>query len=283
MPRLFVEELTVIDCAFLDARRGLLGASWLVDLELEGDLDEQGMLFDFGDVKPAIKAVIDRTVDHKLLVPTGAPQLRIEQDPHETRLWFRTDHGELFHRSPAQALCLLDAPRIDTADVEKMLEQAARAEMPPNVNAVGLRLREEDIRGAAYRYVHGLRQHAGNCQRIAHGHRSRVQILRNGERWESQERLLAERWRDIYLGSRSDLAARTEHQGVACYQFRYRAPQGEFELLLPQSRCDLLQTESTVECIAEHIVAELKTEDPEALIEVRAYEGVRKGAIARAG
>jgi 6-pyruvoyl-tetrahydropterin synthase len=282
MPRLFVEELTVIDCASLDAGRGLLGQSWLVDLELEGELDEQGMLFDFGDVKPAIKAVIDRTVDHRLLVPANAPELRMERGRHETRLWFRTEHGELYHRSPDQALCLLDAATVNVAEVEQTLEQAARAEMPENVSVVRLQLREEDIGGAAYRYVHGLRQHAGNCQRIAHGHRSRIRIFRNGERWESRERLLAERWRDIYLGSTADLTDQIEHQGVDCYRFQYRSAQGEFELLIPSSRCDLLHTESTVECIAEHIATELRDEDPSAAIEVRAYEGVRKGAIAQA-
>jgi 6-pyruvoyl-tetrahydropterin synthase len=281
MPRLFVEELTVIDCASLDAGRGLLGQSWLVDLELEGELDHQGMVFDFGDVKPAIKAVIDRTVDHRLLVPARAPELRMERARHETRLWFRTDHGELYHRSPDQALCLLDAATVRVADVEQMLEQAARAQMPDNVSVVRLQLREEDISGAAYRYVHGLRQHAGNCQRIAHGHRSRIRIFRNGERWESREYQLADRWRDIYLGSTADLVDRVEQGGVDSYRFRYRAPQGEFELLIPASRCELLHTESTVECIAEHIATQLGDEDPSATIQVRAYEGVRKGAIAR--
>ena len=48
-------------------------------------------------------------------------------------------------------------------------------------------------------------------------------------------------------------------------------------------RCDLLQTDSTVERIAEHVCAQVAAERPSAKIEVRAYEGVMKGAIATSG
>jgi 6-pyruvoyl-tetrahydropterin synthase len=77
MACLFVEQLTVIDCAWLHSQRGLLGESWLVDLELEGRLDYQGMVLDFGRLKPQVKGVIDDTMDHRLLVPAQAGGLRL--------------------------------------------------------------------------------------------------------------------------------------------------------------------------------------------------------------
>src|SRR3546814_13888491 len=40
MSALFVAHLRVLDCAYLDAARGLFGESWIVDVELPGDLDD---------------------------------------------------------------------------------------------------------------------------------------------------------------------------------------------------------------------------------------------------
>jgi hypothetical protein len=41
-----------------------------------------------------------------------------------------------------------------------------------------------------------------------------------------------------------------------------------------------METESTVECIAAYVAELLKIRDSSASYQVRAYEGVRKGAIA---
>jgi hypothetical protein len=53
-------------------------------------------------------------------------------------------------------------------------------------------------------------------------------------------------------------------------------------LQLPKSDCYLIDTESTVENIAQHLADALKHEHPEDDFQVRAFEGVDKGAIGRA-
>lgn len=73
---LFVNHLTHIDVSLWCPTKGLVGCSWQVDAQLEGELGEDGMLFDFGEVKPWIKRTLDSGLDHTLLVPTRAPVLR---------------------------------------------------------------------------------------------------------------------------------------------------------------------------------------------------------------
>jgi hypothetical protein len=147
------------------------------------------------------------------------------------------------------------------------------------VTAIGLTLRNEPVNGAYYHYAHGLKKHAGQCQRIAHGHRSRLQIAVNGRRDERLERQWTDRWRDIYLGTAADIVA----HGKGRIRFEYKSGEGEFALELPVDRCDLLQTDSTVERIAEHLATRIAGDRPGQKIEVRAYEGVMKGAVATAG
>ncbi len=279
MARLFVEQLCAMDFARLDGQRGLVGDTWILDVELEGNLDEQGMVLDFGQVKPTIKAAVDATADHRLIVPGRHPGLRADSADGEIRLEFAYDDRVLFHRSPADAVCLIDAESVTPNAVARHLQHTILPILPGNVTGLRLGLREETISGPWYRYAHGLRQHQGNCQRIAHGHRSRIEILRNGKRCEASERWLADRWRDAYLGCREDLASELQRDGVRYYVFRYRAPQGEFELTIDADRCELLDSESTVECISEHILRLLKAREPNESFRVRAYEGINKGAM----
>lgn len=278
MARLFVDRVTVIDAAVLDRLRGLVGVSWLVDIALDGELDDQGMVVDFGPAKRTAKEVIDATVDHRLIVPLGAPGLSLEDEGGESRLHFTDDTGaELFHRGPATALCRLDTPSVEPGAVAAFLRERLAEAMPANVSGIDLRLRDELIEGASYCYCHGLRKHGGNCRRIAHGHRSRLEIEVDGQRSPAHERRWAARWRDIYLGSRADLAI---DPAEPRWRFAYGTDEGEYELELDAARCDLLEADSTVENIAAHIAESLKAGEPDRHFLVRAYEGVDKGAEA---
>jgi 6-pyruvoyl-tetrahydropterin synthase len=277
MSCLFVEQLTVIDCAYLDSQRGLVGESWLVDLELEGRLDEQSMVLDFGQIKRHLKRAIDNSVDHTLLVPARDPGLWLHRTPERVSLEFRgSAAGPIEHHSPPQAVTLIEAPQIDAASVGAHLRALLAAEVPPNVSDIRLRLRNEYISGAYFHYTHGLKKHGGHCQRIAHGHRSRLEIEVAGHRHAELEQAQANRWSDIYLGTRSDLVHKTNGR----LRFEYKAAEGDFAIELPESRCDLLESDTTIECIAEHLAQQLHREHPQRPLRVRAYEGVMKGAIA---
>lgn len=280
MNHLFIDNLTVIDFAYLDHHRGLVGESWIADIVLGGELDEQGMVFDFGNVKRTIKRVIDERVDHRLVVPAGADCLHREDSPGCLR-WQLGDGSHIRHLGPEQSVVYLDHHQVVPSAVAALLEQELKAVLPANVTDVQVTLREELIEGAYYHYVHGLKKHLGNCQRIAHGHRSPIHINLNGRRSPELEKHWALQWQDIYIGTREDLSQSwTDSDGTEYVSFHYDAEQGEFRLTLPRQRVWLLDTDTTVELIAAYLADEIKKAHPEDEVRVKAFEGVGKGAIA---
>ncbi|MEJ2212608.1 MAG: 6-carboxytetrahydropterin synthase, partial [Gammaproteobacteria bacterium] len=269
------------DFSYLCPERGLLGESWQVDIFLKGNLDQQGMVLDFSDVKKKVKNLIDEEFDHKLIIP--ARYARCTMKPHGKALHclFEMTNGEqISHTAPDTAYCLLDSERVTTDALAAAIQAKLQPVLPQNVEEIRLSIYPEIIDGAYYHYSHGLKQHEGNCQRIAHGHRSKIEIFENGEPLESLEQFWAEQWRDIYIGTRSDILQESQRNGKSYLTFRYQACQGDFEISLPASRCYLIETDSTVENLAEHIALESARLNPGKKLEIFAYEGIDKGAVA---
>lgn len=280
MTILFVKRLTVIDNSILSPTRGLVGESWQVDVELDGDLDYQGMVLDFGEIKRSIKRLIDEQFDHKLLVPAEYSGLTLNELPHALHLSFVTEDGRVIeHRSPRDAVRLLPCERVVADRVAQVIADFLSPQTADNVSTVSVRLWPETTVGAYYHYSHGLKHHTGNCQRIAHGHRSRIEILRNGQRDTALEDDWASRWADIYVGTRDDVIGTSQRDDCDYFEFGYQSAQGMFGLTLPQSACYLIDRDSTVENIAQHIADTLKSEYPGDRFKVYAYEGVDKGAV----
>ncbi|NTS77643.1 6-carboxytetrahydropterin synthase [Catenovulum sp. SM1970] len=287
---LFVNDLTVIDFSYLDTKRGIVGESWIVDVALIGGLNEQNMVLDFGIVKSQIKKIIDNEFDHKLHIPEDAGALVANEHKGDNQdITFKMDSGDLIYVSaPPSMYCFSQTQQITIEDLLPVIKQTVMLHMPENVNDVRISLRAEQINSPYYHYSHGLKKHDGNCQRIVHGHRSKVTVLTDEQpdgRWQMYWQ---DRWRDIYIGSEDDLSPQTlvavcqQHklEQDAYVGFAYTSSQGDFALVIPKQICDVVDRDTTVECLAEYMLEQMLAVEPETKFEVHAYEGVSKGAIA---
>jgi len=288
---LFVRDLTVIDSSYICEQRGVVGDSWIVDVIMSGELNEMSMVLDFGRVKKQIKQLVDEFVDHRLLIPVQ--NAAIVYKPSKTgysTLDVLRGEKSIHLNCPNEAYCLIDAEAVTIESITKHVYQILRNNLPSNVTGLEITLRHENIAGAFYHYTHGLKKHDGNCQRIAHGHRSPIEIIVDGERDNDKEVAFAKRWEDIYLGSKEDqVSVSTLNLSESAkaisdeshYGFRYTAPQGEFELAIAKSETEILPTDTTVELLAGYIAGEVKPTVAEGQsLQVIAYEGVGKGAMA---
>lgn len=274
MLQLFIEKLTVIDCSYLHSARGLIGESWIVDITLKGTQDYQGMLMDFGVVKKDIKRLIDENIDHKLLVP--AKKTSITAENTNTSIKFKCDNGFVIHHSsPQSALCIIESAEVNETSVTNYIINLIKAHLSDNITEVAVNIYNEDIAGAYYHYSHGLKKHDGNCQRIAHGHRSQIKIWENNVRNQALEQDWADKFKDIYIATKDDIKSSDDNT----IEFFYHSEQGRFSLTIPKKQCYIIDTDSTVENIAEHICRTLKNNNPQNNYTVQAYEGTGKGAI----
>lgn len=281
---LFVRDLTVIDFSYLHQQRGMLGESFIVDVELEGELDDTAMVFDFGKVKKVIKQAIDKLVDHKLAIAADCSLLSRNVSDDMVLVRYQSARGILQLACPAEAFAFIPGTEINEQTLAAYLTQHIKPLLPANVDRLTLNLRAEAISGFYYHYSHGLKKHDGNCQRIAHGHRSTIQIYADGMLAPRLNKSWSERWQDIYLGSISDQVTAQDLQFLVPVagdlNFRYLAAQGWFELCIPAAHCELVPCDTTVECLADYIAGQLKSADSSKHYKVIAYEGVGKGAIA---
>lgn len=289
--KLFVNDLTVIDFSYLCKARGIVGESWIVDVLLDGSLNEQSMVLDFAIVKKQIKAIIDEAVDHKLLLPTKEQALTVADSPYHKdhlTLDFLSDRADYYLQSPQCAFALIDCLAITIESVTDYLNKIIMAELPSNVQGLTLTLRPENIAGDYYHYTHGLKLHDGNCQRIAHGHRSKIQIFVDDKQDSQLEHEWCQRWQDIYIASEADRVAKADIELSETAKinlkpdhqyFSYTAPQGRFDIAVESKVLDVVDCDSTVELLADFIARQLHKQRPNNSITVIGYEGVAKGAI----
>ena len=290
--QLFVNDLTVIDFSYCCSTRGIVGESWIVDVLLDGSLNEMSMVLDFAVVKKQIKAIIDDAIDHKLLLPMLDNAITVSdstyREGHEF-VDFKSMQGSYNLQSPRCAFAKISSDKIDIVSVTNYLTEIILEQLPKNVQGLTLNLRAENIDGAFYHYTHGLKLHDGNCQRIAHGHRSKIHIYQNGQRSADLEAAWSLRWKDIYLASEADRIALADIElsvnaikNLSADQqlFSYFAPQGRFDIAVPSNILDVVDCDSTVELLADFILRQLKQQSPDNEFKVVAFEGVAKGAIA---
>lgn len=273
--RLFVDNLTNIDFSYLCPKRGLVGETWLANIELMGKPDQQGMICDFGIVKRQLRQWLDCHLDHCLLVPSIASSISLQR--HDKQLSISLiceDKSRIDIESPEQAISVINAPEITPLSVARWCEEALGPVFPNSELAISFT--SEEIKSPYYHYSHGLKKHSGDCQRIAHGHRSKLFIWRNDVLSHELMEDWANKLSDIYIATQEDCVA-DENETMT---FRYEASQGHFRLRIPRSRCYVIDTDTTVEHIAQHLADKISALYTSDYIVVKAFEGIGKGAIA---
>ena len=69
-------------------REPLHGHNYQVSVELEGELDQAGVVLDFITFKPVVKKICD-DLDHRTLIQTKSPIITVHQRPQEIEIVYK--------------------------------------------------------------------------------------------------------------------------------------------------------------------------------------------------
>ena len=298
--KIFIQDVTLLDCAILYPSTGPQGKSWYVDVTWEGKKDKNGVLFDFSLAKKSAKSTIDHEFDHKLLVKPSSIRFQSNSQLIIVAGFKETEQDSIFaintysnsvRKISRETLISLD--KGDVSLLEKEISQSILRNSPENVTNVIVKLRphEHHAKSNYFSYTHSLCHHYGNCQRF-HGHSNIIEVFSNGKFDADKSNFVAKKLNHSYIISRNYLEtnwnSKLIHELIEhCPEIteykekllvaQYKGTQGEVAVILPKECVFLLEQESTVENIAEFIKSLFQATDQD--LEIRAYEGLAKGSI----
>ena len=299
----FLHDVTKVDCAIFDPGKGVIGQTWRVDVTLNGPLGTNGFVYDFSQLKKLVRQVLKSSVDHALIMPINSQAVQFRgMDFHgseKTESWAMRSRptksgteAEWTYRAPNGAVFPIRTVVVSRSGLEQEVVRSLRHRLPQEMAGVAVALREEDVEAteAVFRYTHGIAGHDGMCQRLLHGHRSRLQIFVGEERRPDLEHYVA---RDV-LGGHVHIATPSQFisghiepgqrgKGREPITLGYRGSLGAFEAVMPADRIFCVEQETSIECIAREIARLIKREENTAdRVKVACYEGIGKGAVAEA-
>lgn len=291
---IFLQDVTLLDNAFLFPKLGIVGKSFFVDVGFEGETDNKGFLFDFSQAKKLTKTLLDQEYDHKLLL---APEYIRSMDHTQVIVGAVTPDNFFALQTFPTAIGKLNLKII--ADIEQNLFTSFADKLateihrhcPSNISKVHVLLKESNYpqeTGAHFQYLHSLCQHSGNCQRF-HGHSGFVKVLRADKSLDSQltnkiSQFLNQKYlvsgKHVVSGNHQIISLTSHFPELETFsgqltQIQHTGSQGQVTVICNREHVHYLQDESTIENIVQWIHTHFKIPNDR---EIYIFEGFCKGA-----
>ena len=276
----YIENVNNLDCAILIPDKGPVGQSWLVSLKITGSVQESGFVCDFQDVKTLARNIIS-SLDHTLFVIKD-PGIFVEDDPKLNTVNVSIDNL----RYPWSYSCPKEAVSFDTtgllsfkdnlsytALVTKYLNfKLSKINLPSNVVEASFNLSSEQD-PSCFCYTHALSNYEGLCQRPYHGHRSKLNVLKDGARLYELEAQLIKKYNNIHMSTTSQI--KTMDSNLTFLDFE--GTRGKYTTTLPTSRVLVLEDSPTLEHFVTHLAHDIKESYGISGFNLVVSEGIGKG------
>lgn len=312
---LFLNDLTVVDHAYIDDEGRIVGGSFHPCFEVSGTPDPvEKVVVDFSAIKHDIKELIDQHVfsmsnngfDHKVWVIEGfskTTNMTMVGKVNDARATIVTPVLSL--SLPLDAVKFVDRVEGLTPDYTNDYIGAAFAafiqprlrEKYPNVditveciNTQHTHIADSDVarHQKKFRYVHGLKDSTSyGCNNIAHGHGSFIATTLQSPRFMYQDTNHAAESLLALIAGELDNTVFVRQDNVVdmtdeLLTIEYTTPRGTFEMVVDHTvhKVVILNTETTVEFLAQYVNTRFGSLMREAgMSDFYISEGLSKGAV----
>lgn len=291
---IFAKNITYLDCAIFDPAYGIIGQSWIVDTKISGNLKDSNLIYDFSELKKLIKQILNDNIDHKLVIPICSEYVSFNEDINGECWELKVPCPETLtyniwkYKCPKNSVYTVRTPKINSFIIEQEISKILRHRLPSSINEVKIFLKEEKAEEttAFYKYTHGLSFHSGACQKLFHGHKSKIEIYIGDERRADLEHHVVRELlgSNVHIASCDQLLTGSIPIGqrgnsTKILTIGYQTNNGTYYAELPANKVFIVDKAPTIEQIALQIATYIKNkEKTKTQVRVIAYEGIKKGA-----
>ena len=104
----------------------LHGHNYEIEVDIEGSLDENNMVIDFGPFKARVSAII-KELDHMVILPENNPELTIELDQKQYKV---SSKGGKFYRFPKEDVVMVPLKATTVELLAKYLYDKLKEQYP---------------------------------------------------------------------------------------------------------------------------------------------------------
>lgn len=293
---LFLNDITKLDCALFDHGNGVLGYSWHVDITLSGVLDANGFVYDFSLLKNLVRQTLKTSVDHALIIPVGSQSV-LYAETAEGEHWTLETRGKggsapfkWEYTCPKGAVYPIRCVALTPAIIEQEFARLLKHRLPATITDIRVKLRAETAAPteAMFRYTHGITGHQGLCQRLFHGHKSRIEVYIGEDRRPDLEHMVVSDvfGQNVHFATPAQLkncepwTLSTRGQVGQSVDLSFKGTLGSYSATIPADHVFLVEQETSIECVSRAVAQVLRKKLPKAeVIRAICYEGIGKGGI----
>jgi 6-pyruvoyl-tetrahydropterin synthase len=243
--------------------------------------------------------VLKENLDHALVIPIESKSVRYS-DQGEGETWTltsqadkRSDPVTWTYQCPKGAVYPIRSVNLDKNVIASSFSKSLGHRFPDTITHFKVKLREEkvDPTEAVFRYTHGIENHEGLCQRLFHGHRSCLEVYLGDIRRPDLEQHVV--WqvfnKSVHIASQDQLITKGLESGQRSessepIEIGYQTAKGYYRATLPANKVFVVDHQTSIEQIATTLATVVRNEigPTDQAVKVVCYEGIEKGAIAKA-